>query len=692
MKFEHTTLQRTIDDLRYYLPKGLVAFYLGAGVDKLLTRDAKFKDTPDWNKLLFLINFPSDKREYAEVIYSNKKNKVSKQWREIIKSWPAEMATQPRWKYGEKSFTKEISDFYSDDKFVPKTEEVMDHKGSVLHAELTPTYYLCKLLSYSNIIITTNYADYITKALRAVNDKISYVVLDREDLPGFIFPQPTEKANLTISYIVHLHGRPSSRSFPILDAWGYNLAQFDTSSYSNTLESVFKSRHIVTIGSSWTDIPLRNILNSINRKYPYLGHSNLAIIHEKLPKNPEQLKPIKAWKDSMSAIYGTTFCFVNDSKQKNLFENLTTSIHFPDINNLEQIADFLDSTGDYESQLQQLWFSEIGISKNESGKTLEKIEIGVDLLREKLIELIQSNNIKNWIIAARIERHLRHQIYLYTKEGLSSEKIRFETWQLLYQNYLSLNVQQKIRDEQLLFDFLTGVYELANSRITNLPKFKNDILYKRLLLCDQVWKQHEIKESITAIFQDIDSMENLSIQLLECGWESISSKVLSDKIFYTVQALPKMEIIYKDKENIPIKYSDILSDSIRIEGIAKLSGCFRRRIKVDVLNTFWNKNPTTTRTRLLGQLNAGYYGLETARIEPRLQCAIGVGLIVNQLRFEEIGFKRKSTIQVARDTLEDAGIDVKNTLELKNLEYWQKVIPKELNDVYYELINPMRQS
>jgi hypothetical protein len=673
MAVNRTTVLRTIGDLRYFIRKGHVAFYLGAGVDMQLTHDAGMAKSPDWRNMLLDLNFHNGE-EQENNIFSESDPQESQLWNDYVEKWPAEIAALARWKYGDKEFTQLIADLIEDKTFEPKI------KGT--------TKALCDLLSHSNIIFTTNYADYITKAMKVYNPSTEYIVLDREDLDGFVFPEPAPRKEIQTVYIVHIHGRPTSRSFPILDAWGYNIAQSDDPSYIKLLEALFKNRHVITIGTSWSDVPLRNITGYLNRKFPYLGRSHLALLYEsELPKKKEQVLLRTQWSNAMSAIYGVDFYFVDSHTQANAIESIISKLDMPDnVDSLQDVADFLDSTGDYESQLQHMWFVNLGLNKFPQLSEQKAAKVGVGMLVDKLYPLLRSNYLSDWIIAARIERHLRHQIWLYPPPSKDVKQLREEIWGSLFRGFKKNYEKLKSADNHLLFDFLTGVYEIADSSLGEIPESLDNVLKERLRAAKHIWKPIPLKENLIELVNDLDALETLAMRLLSLGWESMSAKIITDKAFLMARGMIRFEADMQKMESLPpFGYYDIISDAKRAEGIARVTGCFRRRTKVDVLDALWNKDPMRARNRLLAQLQSGTYGSSSMRIEPAMRSAIGIGLVVNQFRFDESGFRAHKVYDIARNTLEEAGINPNDALNLGNVKYWGRVVPSEMKDKYQSL-------
>ena len=681
---QRTSIKRTIGGLRYLLEKGQVAFYLGAGVDKLLVNDAKrinnnLKSPPGWLQMLQELYFYDQPLEKIHETF-NLEEEEGRRWIEFFNYWPAEIATFVHWVQGSKKFYKQISNF-----------ENGSFKANINDEGTTVS--LCQLLSKSNIILTTNYTNYIAKSLRKIYPKKEYIVLDREDLSGFIFPESVPCEDIKTIYIIHIHGRYSSKSFPILDAWGYNIAQYDDNSYLDILESLFRSRHVITLGTSWFDIPLRNTAGYINRKYPYLGRLHLGFYYrEDFPKSLHGIDTKVAWSNTMNAIYGVNFIFVDDTTQKEAIQSLNEPLRTPQRPiKLCEIADFLDSTGDYESPLQHSLLIQLGHEENHTLGEYNAAKLGVKMIIRNLRSILDSDNVTDWEIAVRIERHLRHQIYLYPPTASNPNNLRREIWEVLFNNF-KRNYERLIKlDEHLLFEFFTGVYEIANESSEYIPCFKDNNLNKRIEIAKSIWEPLPKSEgmNIEKLKKKIDSLECIGMKLLKMGWESMSAKVFSDKAFMIAKGINTFFNESKNlniDDNFVLSYIDVLNETKRSEEISKVTGYLRRRIKVDVLEAIWNKEPKTARNRLLAQLQLKSQAISNMQIEPAMKNAIGIGLVVNQFRFEELQSDSKPVYETACNTLEEAGFPYPDdVLNEGNLNYWKEIIPKEISSKYNEL-------
>jgi hypothetical protein len=676
MKIEHNIQQKRVEaNLQYHLQEGKVAFYLGAGIDNILVKGSnllggKIINAPGWAEFVYKLTDPKLSCEDVEELFKKDSDEI-KEWKSYIKMWPAELATIFRLMNGDELFLSSIKEQFNNPNYHPNLKDA-------------PTKALCSLLSYSNVIVTTNYSNYIDQAIRVMyknkisNNTLQIISLDREDLDCFIFPEPKKKNEIKTIYIIHIHGRPSEKSFPILDAWGYNSAEYDSPDYLSLLNTLFRERHVITIGTSWEDIPIREISNKLNRKYPYLDRSNLFIFFPKMNIDQNNIPPMKAWADSIKAIYGMNIHIVKDIEEETtLFKKLSEIKHQPKIaSSLNSISEYLDSIGDYESNLQQKWLLSIGQESLQNASESEKMKNGVRLLLRKLKNSFKYKCYDQWIIAAKVERHLRHHIWLYPPERGKRDSIREEIWKLLYQDFKNFSLHQ-IEDlpKELLFHFLTGNYEIMSKPfdIKLPPDIFNRIFAERLEKCKRIWLP--VPEEEDALENRILELNDLAKELLDCEWESMASKTLTDKAWLSAIKLNK--IGKGDKDGFGKIRSELLSDIKRAEGIAKLTGCYRRRVKVDVLKSIWGNDLTENRNRLLSQLRSGFFETAENRLEPGLRNAIGLALVVNQKQYEDSGIRLGKITKDYSEILAEVALDKKEVFQDDNINHWKPVIPSD---------------
>lgn len=614
------------------LNKGDAAFILGAGVDILIALDFKDSDTdlpPNWTELICGLT------PFQAMISSSPTGRT--QMERIAETWPTEAASFARWWTGDINFSEELK------KRLDASPKLLTSIRSGL-TEDKPTYQLCSLLVRSNLIVTPNYSDFIVEALRAFckNSKLNkaIVVLDREDLQSLPFPEHDPEE---IIFIVHLHGRCSDRSFPVLDAWGYNIVGQDDASYINFLRDLFTRRSVITIGTSWTDPPLRSAAAFVQRTKPYLSRRHLALYFlsdQKTFGNPVRQPAAndlaRAWVNVMRAAYGVNILFVDGTTQPQWFAHLNGGQNNDDVEQngairewltsvarkvskvehgqisvalLKQCADLFDCCGDYESPLQHEFLSILGaeLLRAREGdnsdprvrtKTREGARFMVDLLT-KFVDSPLVNDVENWEIAARIERHLRHHSYLYVLPLKNNP--REAIWRQLALGIPELSEWEAL-PSQLCFDFLVGEYELPDVRGVHLSSYEQNLehLAERFKKGKLVWKKWQLPDASEGESRwkerSVD-IQKLAEGLLELGWESAAAKVLCDRLHFLATVASNSDLTPED----PVA-REIVDQARQANSIARAAGCFRRQIKADSIGAMWNPDPLEGRVQLLGNI------------------------------------------------------------------------------------------
>ena len=344
-----------------------------------------------------------------------------------------------------------------------------------------------------------------------------------------------------------------------------------------------------------------------------------------------------------------------------------------------QIADFLDSCGDYESPLQHRFLRML------SGVTLPTSEAVAEAthdLAEKLLAFIggvsgltpkSELEMRRWSIAARVERHLRHHLYLYRRRHPSA--IRSVLWQSLWRR-LPVSGWNNI-PSQLKFDFLVGKFELKLSNI-NLNKHRHDlgIFEDRFSKASRIWSHapgplsHRLNKDSIGQQRTSTAMQKLAIELLDLGWESLAAKVLCDQMHFSATVAGASDIPADD----PLARVTV-EQATHASRISRSAGCFRRQIKADSIAAMWTPDPLEGRVQLLGNIRASE---ETKSVEPGLLGGLGAALLVCDLRARiSTGKPIKNLHALANDLFDEAGLDKSYIYDA--LKYWIPFTPKRVN-------------
>ena len=644
--------QRSLQSVRFQVSRGAAAFYLGSGVDRQLANDARRPGTaPTWPELVAMMKpFPhATKKEISD----------------YAEHWPTETALVARLRLGEDAFKTKISE-RTDVEFVPDLKKPF-------------TRILSELLLRTNLIVTPNYSSHISKTLRAFvaarkpEPEPEIIVLTREDLPSFQFP--TADPNPRRIYLIHIHGRCVERSNLIFDAWGYNIAVNDDPHYHSFLYDLFSYRSVIAVGTSWSDIPIRNQAALVFRTQNYQRPSHISLDFaankKTLARNARANSARREWSNAMQAAYGIRMIPVGESEQVSVLDRLRrpeAELHTrPAIDNISSIADFLDYCGDYESPLQQQWLFEVSPSHHPSPSV--RICSSVEKLYRMLIKRIRNDN-SSWADVARVEQHLRHFHYLYVGP---TNKDRPNLWHELSRALTPRTWSHA--DKRLRFSFLVGQYELDIQPQSNLAGYRiDDSLYdRRLKLSQRLWLN--LKS---------DELTNTALELLTLGWESMSAKLFLD-------AAAKIA-----RDEAPQYYDPAISRKIlrltaRGGEVARATGFFRREAKADVLAAMWLPNPQESRIRILSKIRAAEFfptgkqksgHRNNSLIEPAMMAGLTAGLLASHVRSLDLYARSEGELVNQLRTsftplLSEAGIKWKEVPRAL-LAYWEPMIERRL--------------
>jgi hypothetical protein len=580
------------------MQNGKGAFLLGAGSDSQL-----FGSIYNWTTLVKELF-----HDYFKETGYDQKN--------LYNIRAPELLSFLNWTLGNQTLSKHILNKvnYSGKPPLLKIKETKDDYKSIFFSFLRMT----------NLIVTTNYSTMFDNDFRLYlskqNPPVELIIIDREDLPSFSFPRvEIQPQNINL---IHLHGRCSPASKPIVDCWQYNELLYDEKNYFNFLIKLFSERCVITVGVSWYDPPIINTASFVRRNFSYIpvSHINLPFSTKGRISNSLQ----RYLSGAMRALYGVTNIPLIYKQQRVFWENqrellredyeLQMPDEFPDAS-IGTFASLLDSFGDYEVAHQHNFlFRYLKLSKDEN----------IDAIQKKLVffanSLISSadNARIEWQSLAKIERHLRHYLYLYRGRNADHE-VRNALWLKLYTQRPEGAEWDKI-NERLKFDFLLGAFEtnakLPGSELCSIPMLVSDPLFsRRLKLANQIWD--EITEN-----EQIVGRGKLAEELLRTGWESICAKVLSDILLFMAKQNAK-------KGDNEYTYSKMVELGMQVEGLSRSVDCISRRVKVDTIMAIWNNNPREARLKLLSILNNVS---NVAGIYPINKQSLGLGLMVSYIK------------------------------------------------------------
>lgn len=664
----HSVSQRTLQSVRSHLLGGRVAFYLGAGVDQQLAEDANQPEkAPSWEELLSAMK-PFPKADPSELS-------------RYAKDWPTETALAARLRLGKQEFKDRIA-ASTDVGFSPDPTKPF-------------TKNFAALLLKSNLIVTTNYTSHIIASLRAyvkrngLTKSKEFIVVTREDLASFPFPQA--EVDPSRIYVVHIHGRCVERSDLVFDAWGYNIAVNDDRHYHRFLYNLFSHRSVISIGVSWSDIPLRNQAALVFRTQGYQRPCHVSFDHYETRRQCKRAHTAngasREWSNAIHATYGVRMIPVTTPDLRSIIQYVSDSkgiIDLPRRDDVAGIAKFLDSCGDYESPVQQQWLLNLSHSKTRSAAA--QLEATVTDQYRRLFRTVSEDR-TTWESVARIERHLRHFHYLYAHRLV---KARQDLWNLLASK-LTKGIWRQL-DDRLQFNFLVGQYELKIARPVSLDRFHidNKLYRERVKISSALWRSPPAPKPAES-YKRIDSYKTTALRLLDLGWESMASKVFLD-------AATVFATMARDSYHPTIGRS-IVQLASQGGDVARSAGYFRREAKSEALIAIFLPDPQESRIRILSKIRAaesasprsdGTAGVKYGVVEPALIASLTAGLLASHIRSLDMNSDSEAMLikklkDSVRYLLLEAGLDC-DEVPLSLLPYWETFVENRLSTPFLKSI------
>ena len=667
--------KRVLKALERDLSAGSVALFLGAGVDLALNSNAK-----SWESLVanlsqgFVTHSAEHERSQTAKFWTDDK------WTSLAQRWPTETASLMRWLLGDKQFIGDLAKLLQGR---PKRTEFSE--------------LLSELALRVGLVVTTNYT---SVAKRAIEEFLSrngnarrLRVFDRESLPSLDVIGTVDRQHECI--IIHLHGRFTPSSVPILDAWGYNILSNDDLAYSQFLHRLFASMDVITVGVSWTDLPLRNAAALVRRTQPFVYRHHLALMfhssQDVAASFERRAGALSLWNRAVRATLGVEMLHVDANTQQTTLETLvraeptsaakSTAESKPELD-FEELADFLDDCGDYESrdQSQRLMEHgrELGYDEPNDARLIER---ALDDLTSKILAQLDARcSRRDWEVFARIERHLRHHLWLYASDLDEGKRKRSALWEGLFQirpsNWTRLPAT-------LRFDFVVGHYELQRSEAipAELANFDDELLVMRLAQASSgVW---------SSAYGTDD--ETKAMQLFWLGWESLGAKKMGDRLMdLAIERAAKVRDNKVDSAATMISHAhEVLEEANRAEALARLAGCARRIVKAVTLGSMWDPDPQHARLRVLGELSAPealkalepgiYRGVAAALLSCDLRARLDRRLTSAEAVRKSANEKRRLAEEID-GMLEESGVEQAYRREAME-EYWLRAMPPHLADI-----------
>jgi SIR2-like domain len=522
-----------------------------------------------------------------------------------------------------------------------------DRFGTVLREALPPTgadeversplaRAIAKLVEQgASIIVSLNYTDDLVTALRARLQRSFVVrVIDRSEMSAWplghlLTPELGEV------HVLKLHGSlpladTAVESDVVLDRSSYDAAVAADSPYGSVLSRLFEDFAVLSVGVSWTDVPLRDAAARARRQLPVARTMHYAAWQHSGDGARDW------WQErALTASYGLRpLYYVDHGQVADLLSSIVELVDSaegpsPDAP-LSDIADWLDRAGDYESRQQSTWFAAHWRAASEAVK---RACDPATLTSE------------TWLAAARVERHLRHFLWFWLAPR-EKATIRRQLWQgladawsilpsseaaLLWQDErialaLDWNTEATCGSpDRALLDFALGVYEVHGRDLSIHPSAAewidrldcvcrhapHSITRRRIATASKVWTR--------------DASLDLVNAARDACWEGMEAKLALDIAENRLRSLAA-SLRYETPRDWPGRDRDALwlqSDHVR--ELSRVAGSNRREAGAVVLASF-----LAPIDRAEGDLIASYRRLRDlsgGQIEPTSAWAVIIGLI-----------------------------------------------------------------
>ncbi len=486
------------------------------------------------------------------------------------------------------------------------------------------------------LIVSLNYSDELARILRAgLQPNTTVQVIDRQDLSAWPLGRLLEPPADSV-HVLKLHGslppiQLAEETSMVLDRSSYDAALAANSPYQDILTRVFEDFTVLSVGVSWSDVPLRDAAARARQRLPVARTMHYAT-------RPQHSIRERAWWEerALTSSYGLRPLYYD--RHHEVPEILDSIVNIakkesgpsPDAP-LEDLAEWLDEVGDYESQQQSAWFA---ANWESAAKSIQQT-CGLGTLTSQ-----------QWLAACRVERHLRHFIWFWLAPEKRAE-FRKNIWQQVATAWErlpptdsnSLWQEERIasaidwdtaptpdvRDRALL-DFAMGTYEiygpgLAGNEVaarwaTRLETIQRhsprSVAARRIALAAQVWTTAKASDSMVAAAQD-------------ACWEGLEAKIALD-IGQTRLLAMAAHSAYETPRDWPAGQRDSLwRQCDHVRELSRVAGCNRREAGAVVLASFLA--PADQAESNLIAAHRRLRDLSGKSVEPTAQWSIITGLI-----------------------------------------------------------------
>lgn len=544
-----------------------LALLVGAGVDQSLS------SRPSWTELLERLGRGFDGGPKDEGLAT------------CAADWPTEAAEALRLTMGPKSFASALRDA------LPARP---DHIAAASPLASAITGLVQRSLS---VIVSLNYTDDLVLALQAnLPDSITVRTIDNVEMSawpvGRIFAPPTG-----VVHVLRLHGSlqiTDSSVVPeiVLGRTSYDVMLAGDSPYKAILNRLFEDFAVLSIGVSWGDVPLRDAAAQARRRFPVARLTHYAARQHSGDGRRDW------WEErALASSYGLQpLYYLGHDENASIVEailRLTDSAAGPAAgSDLAQVADWLDSVGDYESPQQSFWFAVHWV------EVVKRIEDACQL---------SVLTPAHWLAMAGIERHLRHFIWNWLSQDERVE-VRQDVWTTIAEAYARIadgDGDHTWRNERLveayegnlvtsgerhaariLFEFAIGAYEIFGQEAVNNVVAGSWVARLEHLRGSSSGSVVSMRANIASRMWTPEVSADLLILTRKASWEGMEAKLVLDLAEKRFRAQ-----IEDNPLEAPRDLSARVRDMLWMEldharEISRVSGFSRREISATVLASF----------------------------------------------------------------------------------------------------------
>lgn len=577
----------------------LATLIVGAGVDAALA------GRPLWGDLIAQVGMPCTEGGQPD------------QLAEVARTWPMEAAEALSVTLGPDAFYAGLTSALSESP-KPSSPALGDALGDLIRAGV-------------RLIISLNYTDDLLEVLQEKCPKHQFMLIDRRELSAWPFGRLLHPTRDTI-HVVKLHGSlRSTNEEPIgivLNRTSYDDVASTHESYGILLQRLFEDSVVLTVGVSWSDLPLRDAAGRSRHRIPVAGRTHFAL------KPHNDTEAYDWWESrSLTSSYGLRPLFYRDHGEvaeaiKTIADAAVPSDEPSLATPLGKIADWLDSAGDFESCQQSAWFA----------KNWEWVALEIEGLKDRS-ECISGNE---WMSCVRIERHLRHFLWFWlTPEAAKDRRRRVwnslassgerlaggsrELWWRPTQIVETMEYESEFDlNAAAILDFAVGAFEVFGDspspgaltwrlRAQGLwSEYSSSRAGKRVELASKVFTSSYVPTP------------ELLARARGARWEGLESKIALD----LCQAAMQMARAGATAglRDLPLRERERLARICQwAQGVARVAGSARREVGATVLGSL-----VVPVERAESDLIASYRGLaERSRglIEPTAAWSIVIGLV-----------------------------------------------------------------